>query len=174
MLGFQPISADAISTFPQLLNHPDIPTLPNPTPVLDFPIGGGGVWMPASRRNAKDLTAEYAKDKEDRSKRLTEAWEDKYEPKSVEDALGAELAKEPVAVVHREPDPEPVITSLEPFVFPAINISDEEIQAVMELAIQARQAAWMQRMNLIKMRLAKASEGQNAHLLSKVQQPRLH
>lgn len=167
MLGFQPLSIAPIS----ILAAPFIgqPVVEQPLPVVTPLRGGDDAWL---EKNKKDLAAEYAKDKESRANRLTEAWESLYEPKPVP----VEPAKEdePASIEVLEASPEPAFTSLEPFVFPAINISDEEIQAVMQVALAARQAAWTQRINTIKMRLAQASTDKNADLLSSVQQPRLH
>lgn len=167
MLGFQPLSVAPLS----VLVAPFVsqPVVEQPLPVVTLLRGGDDAWL---EKNKKDLAAEYAKDKESRANRLTEAWENLHEPKPVPVQPATE--DEPTSIESLEAIPEPGFTSLEPFVFPAINISDEEIQAVMQVALAARQAAWRQRINTIKMRLAQASAENNADLLSSVQQPRLH
>jgi hypothetical protein len=167
MLGFRPLSVAPISVLaPRFVGQP---VIDQPLPVVNLLRGGDDAWL---EKDKKDLAAEYAKDKESRATRLTEAWENLYEPKPP--PLAAVKEEEPARIEVLDVIPEPGFTSLEPFVFPAINITDEEIQAVMQVALVARQAAWTQRINTIKTRLAQASADKNADLLSSVQQPRLH
>lgn len=136
MLGFEPVSAAPVSALPAV-----IAVMP---PVVQFH-GGDDAWY-EPRKDGKDNTAEYAKQKDSRSKRLKEAWEDLYEPKPK--VVEAEALVEPVLA-------EPEILTLEPFVYPAINISDEEVQAVAQAAMDYRRAMWERRLMIIKGVLAR-------------------